>query len=90
MIKEHLKGGNMYLNKSPNIIMSSTSSFVTYADYTSTSAGNYSNILRLVTNSLVIVNQPNSETMHAISEARNHENLKSYDNVDEFFTDLEK
>ena len=77
-------------SRSHCMVMPSTSSFVGYTDFTTTSAGNYSNILRIITKLPGLYNQPNDDTIHAIAEARDHENLKTYNNVDDFFSDLEK
>lgn len=70
--------------------LSSTSSFVSYSDLTNTSTGNYNNVLQIINRSFPILNQPNIDTHHAIEEARDHENLKIYNDIDDFFSDLEK
>lgn len=77
-------------NKSYCIISSSTSSFVSYTDFTTTSARNYSNILQIITKPVPTDDQPNIETLYAIEEARDHENLKTYHDISDFFSDLEK
>ncbi len=82
----------MNQNNYQNVIMPSTSSFVDYTDYTSTSVGNYNNILQIVTKSTLIIAEPNPniDTIHAVVEARDHGNLKPYKNLSDLFEDLEK
>jgi hypothetical protein len=72
------------------MILPSTSSFVVYADRSSTSNNSLSNPIRVVSQLQIHYEQPNIFTLHAISEARDHENIKSYNDIDEFFSDLEK
>ena len=72
-----------------NMIVSGTSSFIVYVDYSSTSNNNSNNTIHVVNNLQIYDEQPNICTLHAVLEARDPGNLRSYNNIDEFFSDLE-
>ena len=72
----------------------STSSFLGYIDYTSTSAyPQFPLIKRMHPESLIIditTEQPNALTRLAIDEARNHQNLPAYDSIEEMLEESEE
>lgn len=80
----------MYQNKNINFNITSSSSFVGYLDYTTTSLGNYNNIYNILSKNIIKSNIPTFRTKDAIIEARNHNNLKGFNNIDDVFDDLEK
>jgi len=66
--------------------LSSTSSFISYTDYSSTSV---TNSIQMIFKYQINCEKPNQITLYSIFEANNFKNLKKYKNIDEFFNDLE-
>ena len=89
MTKDYMRGGNMNLNENINDF-SNSSSFVCFADYTNSSVNNYSTIYQIVSNYQIIERIPNLITEIAVAEARDHTDLKEFNNIEDFFDDLEK
>lgn len=66
-----------------NSFISNTSSFVNYSNF-SNSSENRVYLIKYVCNLV-----PNTETTFAIEEARYNKNLKSFEDIEELFSELE-